>query len=67
MARSRPNPKVLFPAIAFQLVVGTITVRDVRNRPAELIRGPKWLWALWGGSNTLGALVYWLIGRKRTA
>lgn len=67
MARSRPNPRVLVPAVALQLVLGTITVRDIRRRPADLIRGPKWFWALWGGSNTGGALVYWLVGRKRTA
>jgi hypothetical protein len=67
MATSRPNPRVLVPAIAFQLVIGTLTVRDIRNRSSELIRGPKWLWALWGGTNTLGAAVYWLIGRKRRA
>jgi hypothetical protein len=65
MASRRPDPRVLVPAVIVQLVVGTLTVRDVARRPADRVRGPKWLWAIWGGSNTFGAAVYWLVGRKR--
>jgi hypothetical protein len=53
--------------VVVQAVVGTLTVRDINRRPAEQVRGPKLLWKLWGGTNTFGALVYWLFGRRRTA
>lgn len=51
--------------VAVQAVVGTFTVRDISRRSAEQVRGPRLLWKLWAGSNTFGALVYWLVGRKR--
>jgi hypothetical protein len=43
-----------------------MTVRDIARRPATQVRGPKLLWKLWGGTNTLGAFVYWVFGRKRS-
>jgi len=52
---------------AVQAVVGTFTVRDVIRRRPDQVRGPKALWLIWGGSNTLGSAVYWLFGRKRRA
>jgi hypothetical protein len=58
---------VLVVCTAIQAVVGTVTVRDVSRRPPELVRGPKLLWKIWGGSNTLGSAVYWLFGRKKQA
>lgn len=56
---------VVIALTATQAVIGTLTVRDINRRPPELIRGPKLLWRLWGGSNTLGAVVYWLLGRRK--
>jgi hypothetical protein len=50
---------------AVQAVVGTVTVRDVIRRRPDLVRGPKLLWMIWGGTNTLGSAAYWLFGRKR--
>lgn len=51
--------------VGAQIVIGSITVQDVRRRPPELVRGPRLLWMLWGGTNTLGAALYWLLGRRR--
>jgi hypothetical protein len=65
MSRKRPDPRVVIAAVAVQAVVGTLTVRDIARRPDDQVRGPKLLWKLWGGTNTLGALVYWVFGRKR--
>ena len=56
---------VVIALTAMQAVIGTLTVRDINRRPPEHIRGPKLLWRLWGGSNTLGAVVYWLLGRRK--
>ena len=58
---------VLVVCTAFQAVVGTVTVRDISRRQPELVRGPKLLWKIWGGSNTLGSVAYWLFGRKKQA
>lgn len=57
--------RVIASAVALQAVVGTLTVRDLKKRSRDQVRGPKALWYAWGGSNTLGAVVYWLIGRRR--
>lgn len=55
----------LIALTAAQAVIGTVTVRDISRRPPERIRGPKLLWKLWGGSNTLGSAAYWLLGRRK--
>jgi hypothetical protein len=56
---------VVIALTVVQAVVGTITVRDISKRQPELIRGPKVLWKIWGGSNTLGSAAYWLLGRRK--
>lgn len=67
MMKQKIDPRVLGALVTGQIVVGTLTVRDVSARPAEQIRGPKMLWKIWGGSNLLGAALYWLVGRRRTS
>jgi hypothetical protein len=70
MAKQKFGPRqlvVLVACTAVQAVVGTLTVRDISRRPPELVRGPKLLWKIWGGSNTLGSAAYWLFGRKEQA
>jgi hypothetical protein len=39
---------------------------DLRRRPADQIRGPKWLWALGALLNTagIGSVVYFAVGRR---
>jgi hypothetical protein len=63
----RRRRAVIIAATAVQAVVGTVTVRDVLRRQPDELRGPKALWVIWGGANTLGSAVYWLFGRKRRA
>lgn len=65
MAKKKADPRVLAAAMVLQAVAGTLTVRDLKKRSSAQVRGPKALWYLWGGSNTLGAAAYWLIGRRR--
>jgi hypothetical protein len=62
---ARKDPRVLVAMVVAQAVVGTLTVRDINGRANDEVRGPKMLWRLWGGSNMLGAAVYWLFGRRR--
>ena len=54
-------------AVAVQAAVAAVTIRDINRRPREAVRGPKALWRLLGGANTLGSVAYWVLGRKRTA
>jgi len=65
MAKKKADPRVVAALVVLQSVVGTLTVRDLRSRPAAQVRGPKLLWYFWGGTNTLGSVVYWLVGRRR--
>jgi len=56
--------RILVPAVLVQGVIGTLTVRDLARRTPEQVRGPKWLWRIWGGTNMVGAAAYWLVGRR---
>jgi hypothetical protein len=40
------------------------TWRDIQQRPAKQIRGSKGLWRVFSAINTVGAVAYWLIGRR---
>lgn len=51
--------------VAAQSVAGPLTLRDLSRRTPEQVRGPKWLWRIWGGTNLAGAAAYWLVGRRR--
>jgi hypothetical protein len=46
-------------------VIGLLTLRDLSRRPADRVRGPKWLWRILGTANTAGSATYWLAGRRR--
>jgi len=47
-----------------QLVVGPLTLRDLARRRADQVRGSKTLWRIWGGTNLLGAALYWAFARR---
>ncbi len=57
--------RVLTVALAVHAVVVAVTLRDLRRRPAVLVRGPKWIWGVVATANTTGSGAYWLIGRRR--
>lgn len=61
------DPRIVLALALSQAVLGTLTVRDVKSRPADQVRGPKLLWQLWGGTNLAGVAAYWLWGRKKPA
>jgi len=62
---SPQQKRVVGAAVAVQLVIGLLTLRDVSRRPAEKVRGPKWIWRILGTANTAGSATYWLVGRRR--
>jgi hypothetical protein len=65
MATKKVDPRVVVALVAAQSVVGPLTLRDLGRRSQEQVRGPKLLWRLWGGTNLLGAALYWAVGRRR--
>lgn len=67
MGKKKIDPRLLTALLVAQAVLGTVTVRDVSHREAAQVRGPKVLWKIWGGSNMLGAALYWLFGRRDTS
>ena len=52
---------VLFLA---EVGLAALTWRDIRNRPAEEIRGSKWLWRVISTINPGNSFAYWLVGRR---
>ncbi|MFZ1062869.1 MAG: hypothetical protein WAN30_05290 [Acidimicrobiales bacterium] len=61
--RSNPTYRIVGAALVLWLVVSPFTWRDLRRRPRESVRGPKWLWFL-ASANVSGSLAYWLVGRR---
>ena len=44
--------------------LAALTWRDIRNRPAEEIRGSKRLWRIISTVNPGNSVAYWLVGRR---
>ncbi len=59
-------PFVLWGVVQFALLAGALA--DIRRRPAEEIRGTKWLWSAAAFVNFMGIgpITYFAFGRKRT-
>jgi hypothetical protein len=59
--------RIAVVAVVVHAIIVTLTLRDLRRRPAEAVRGPKLLWGIWAMLNTTGSLAYWIFGRRRPA
>ena len=64
--RSRTRTVAVVVALATWAVVTPFVWHDLRRRPADQVRGPKWLWRL-ASLNLTGSIAYVLVGRRRTA
>jgi hypothetical protein len=62
---TQKQARIMAVAVAAQLAVGALTLRDISRRPAQKVRGPKWLWRIVGTANTGGSAAYWVLGRRR--
>ncbi len=56
---------IIAVALVVHMIVAALTLRDLRQRPAAAIRGPKLLWGAWIRLNTTGSMAYWLFARRR--
>lgn len=61
------NRRIITVAVVVHVIVATLTWRDLRRRPRELVRGPKRLWRVASSLNTTGSVAYWVLGRRRAA
>jgi hypothetical protein len=61
--------RLLILAAAVEAVLKAAMLVDLKRRPAEQVRGPKWLWASTVALNTAGIvpLTYFIAGRRTTA
>jgi hypothetical protein len=57
--------KVVAVAGVVEVVVTAWCAKDLKQRPAELVRGPKLLWAPALSVQPFGPLAYLLWGRRR--
>lgn len=48
----------------FEVVLLAAALFDIRRRPAEQIRGPKWLWSALAFVDIVGPLAYFTYGRR---
>ena len=63
--KRKPPPLVLAALGLAHIGVTAWTWRDIRNRPADQIRGSKRFWQVVSAANMGNAAVYWLIARRR--
>jgi hypothetical protein len=56
--------RILVAVLVVHVILARFTLRDLRRRPDEAVRGPKRLWRLWAATNTTGSVAYWLFGRR---
>ena len=57
---------VVVGAVA-QIALEMVALRDLRQRPADQVRGPKWAWVPAMSVNFVGPIAYFLVGRRRSA
>lgn len=57
--------KVIVATGILEVVVTTWCLRDLKQRPAELVRGPKALWGPAMSVQPIGPIAYLVWGRKR--
>ena len=48
-----------------EVVLLAAALFDIKRRPAEQIKGPKWMWSALAFVNIVGPLAYFVLGRRR--
>jgi hypothetical protein len=57
--------KVVVVAGVAEIALTTWCLRDLKERPAELVRGPKFLWGPAMSVQPVGPIAYLVWGRRR--
>lgn len=64
---SSRNRRLLAVVGVVEVVLLAATLFDLKRRPAEQVRGPKWLWRSLAFVNIVGPVAYFVVGRRREA
>ena len=56
--------KAVVLVVTGHALAAAFTWRDIRQQPAQQVRGSKAFWRIASAVNTLGSAGYWLIGRR---
>ena len=62
---SRGKRRLVIKAGVAAAIMGVIMLIDLKRRPADQIRGPKWLWAPMAFVDFVGPIAYFCCGRRR--
>ena len=60
----RNSSRVVVLVLIGHALAAAWTWRDIRQQPAQQVRGSKTFWRFASAVNTLGSVGYWLIGRR---
>ena len=60
----RNSSRVVVLVLIGHALAAAWTWRDIRQQPAQQVRGSKTFWRFSSAVNTLGSVGYWLIGRR---
>lgn len=52
---------------AVEVAAKIAALRDIARRPADQVRGPKWVWSMVQAINGIGPAAYFAFGRKQGA
>lgn len=63
LSRGTQITVVVYGIIEVTLMIAAL--RDLRQRPKQLVRGPKPLWGVISCLNMLGTISYFTIGRRK--
>jgi hypothetical protein len=64
MEHKRSGLPMLVLILTGHTLTAAWTWRDIRQQPAQRVRGTKTFWRVSSAVNTLGSVGYWLIGRR---
>lgn len=62
---SSRNRRLITVAGVVEVVLLAAALFDIKRRPAEQIKGPKWMWSALAFVNIVGPLSYFAFGRRR--
>jgi hypothetical protein len=62
---SKGRRRLIIVAGAAEAALKVAMLIDLKRRPADQIRGSKWLWAPLAFINLMGPLSYFAVGRRR--
>ncbi len=64
--RSKGSRRLIVGLGIVEVALLVATLADLKRRPADQIKGPKWMWAGLAFVNIIGPVSYFAFGRRRS-